>query len=300
VGSLVKALLTVALALLSIFSLAPSVAAAAQEEKKPAEAVPAAGTVASAQTDASASPTLPTNTPTLATNPIDVTADESRIVYVGDFDLDVASGETLASPTFGAGETGLPGGEASPAAEGASSDTPGKFPGSEARRGTSGKPTQPPEEQIEETPAQRARQFVDFVSNALVKELEKQGYVARRLRPGDARPEGGIRISGVFAEPDEQNRLRRAVIDGGPNVGPMALYVSIGNLARPDQALYAVVEPKTAGNDVGPVITVSAYAPVARFEMPKNITEKAVRDTATSIVTDLTQLLRLNIAALTN
>jgi len=78
----------------------------------------------------------------------------------------------------------------------------------------------------------------------------------------------------------------------------MALFVSIGNLARPDQPLYAVVDPKTASNNVGPVITVSAYAPVARFEMPKNVTEKAVHDTASSIVTDLTQLLSTNVAVL--
>jgi len=33
--------------------------------------------------------------------------------------------------------------------------------------------------------------------------------------------------------------------------------------------------------------------------MPKMVTEKAVHDTASSIVTDLTQLLRSNVAALT-
>jgi hypothetical protein len=158
--------------------------------------------------------------------------------------------------------------------------------------------TAPPEAK-QETPAERASRFVDYVSATLVKELEKEGYIARRLRAGESRPNEGLKISGVFAEPDEQNRLRRAVIGGGPGVGLMALFVSIGNLARPDQPLYAVVDPKTAGNNVGPVITVSAYAPVARFEMPKMVTEKAVHDTASSIVTDLTQLLRGNVAALT-
>ena len=80
----------------------------------------------------------------------------------------------------------------------------------------------------------------------------------------------------------------------------MALFVAIGNLARPDQPLYAVADPKTAGNNIGPVITVSSYAPVARFPMPKNVTEKSIRDTATSIVAGLTALLRTNVSALTH
>jgi hypothetical protein len=194
-------------------------------------------------------------------------ADRSRVVYVTDFDLDLAGRDGKSTPVV-----------VNPAASQASSTTP--------------------PEAKQETPAERASRFVDFVSATLVKELEKEGYIARRLRTGESRPNEGLKISGVFAEPDEQNRLRRAVIGGGPGVGQMALFVSIGNLARPDQPLYAVVDPKTAGNNVGPVITVSAYAPVARFEMPKMVTEKAVQDTASSIVTDLTQLLRTNVAAL--
>jgi hypothetical protein len=118
------------------------------------------------------------------------------------------------------------------------------------------------------------------------------------MRPGEARPEEGIRIRGVFAEPDEENRLRRAVIGNGPAVGKMALFVGISNLAKPDQELYAVVDPKS-GDKAGALITVSAYAPVAKFEMPKDVTEKAVKDTASSIVSDLTVLVNANTAAVT-
>jgi len=192
-------------------------------------------------------------------------ADRSKVVYVTDFDVDLAGRDGKSTPV-----------RVNPAATNAA-----------------------PPEAKQETPAERASRFVDYVSATLVKELENEGYIARRLRAGESRPTEGLKISGVFAEPDEQNRLRRAVIGGGPGVGQMALFVSIGNLARPDQPMYAVVDPKTAGNNVGPVITVSAYAPVARFEMPKMVTEKAVHDTASSIVTDLTQLLRSNVAALT-
>jgi hypothetical protein len=206
---------------------------------------------------------------------------KSRVIYVSNFDLDLPADKDARSLP-------APAGASTP-----SSETEVK-PGAKAER----KPESKPEARREDTPAERGARFVDFVSNALVKELEHAGYTARRLRPGDRRPDEGIRISGVFAEPDDQNRWRRAMI-GSQNVGPMALFVSIGNLARPDQQLYAVVDPKTASSSIGPVITVSAYAPVARFPMPKNATEKTVRDTAASIVAGLTTLLRTNVAAFT-
>jgi len=217
---------------------------------------PAAGSTSQGQTE----------TTTVNLPPVDP-ADRSKVVYVTDFDVDLAGKDGKSTPVT-----------VNPGASHASSGNP--------------------PEAKQETPMERASRFVDFVSATLVKELEKQGYIARRLRAGESRPDEGLKISGVFAEPDEENRLRRAVIGGGPSVGQMALFVSIGNLGRPDQPLYAVVDPKTASNNVGPVITVSAYAPVARFEMPKNVTEETVRDTASSIVTDLTQLLSTNVAVL--
>lgn len=207
--------------------------------------------------------------------------DRSRVIYVSNFDLDlpaVKDPKSLPAPAA----VPTPGTEAE------------AKPGAKAEARPEGKPGA----KREDTPAERAAKFVDFVSNALVKELERAGYTARRLQPGDRRPDEGIRISGVFAEPDDQNRWRRAMI-GSQSVGAMALFVSIGNLARPDQPLYQVVDPKSASSSIGPVITVSAYAPVARFPMPKNVTEKTVRDTAASIVADLTTLLRTNVAAFT-
>jgi hypothetical protein len=248
-----KVLLSVPAIFLEACTLWAPVLSRAQELKAPA--------VASA--------TSPAQAEAVAVTPPHIDpGDRSKVVYVADFDVDLAGKDGKSTPVTGNSAAGQ-------AAEGA--QAVGK----------------------QETPEERASHFVDFVSAALVKELEKEGYVARRLRAGDSRPDEGLKISGVFAEPDEENRLRRAVVGGGPSVGQMALFVSIGNLARPEQPLYAVVDAKTASDNVGPVITVSAYAPVARFEMPKNVTEKAVHDTASSIVTDLTQLLHTNVAVLT-
>jgi hypothetical protein len=150
----------------------------------------------------------------------------------------------------------------------------------------------------EEGPAEQARRLVDLMSVTLVKELQKAGYTAQRVRAGDPFPSQGVAIRGVFAEPDPQNRLRRAVLGQGVIGSKMELFVGVNNLARPAQKLYELADPANAENKVGAVITVSAYAPVAKFEMDKNTTEKSVRDTASLIVTNLTGLLNANLTAL--
>lgn len=191
----------------------------------------------------------------------DASSAKSKVVYVSDFELDAVSGKEQKNP---------PAGAAAPA-----------------------------DSKKQDSPAEKASKLVDFMSTTLVKELEKTGYTARRLRPGEARPTEGVGIHGVFAEPDEQNRLRRAVVGDGPGLGKMELFVGVSNLARPEQALYAVADPKSE-NKPGAVITVTSYAPVAKFEMEKNATEKTVKDTASTIVADLGLLLNANSAAVTH
>ena len=194
----------------------------------------------------------------------DAPPSKSKVVYVSDFELDAVSGKEQKTP---------PAGNTTPATQ--------------------------PDAKKEDSSAEQAGKLVEFMSITLVRELEKAGYAARRLRPGEARPEEGVGINGVFAEADEQNRLRRAVVGDAPSVGKMELFVGVSNLARPEQALYALADPK-GENKPGAVITVSSYAPVAKFEMEKNATEKTVKDTASTIVADLTLLLNANIAAVTH
>jgi uncharacterized protein DUF4410 len=192
--------------------------------------------------------------------------DKSKIVYVSDFELDAVNAD-------GKLEKSVP------------AIPPSAAPQLDPKR--------------EQGPVEQAGRLVDFMSTTLIKELEKAGYSAHRLRPGETRPTDGIRISGIFGEPDEQNRLRRAVIGTITGDGKMSLFVGIGNLARPDQALYEGADPTSSENKAGTAITVSAYAPVAKFEIEKNTTEKAVKDTAEGIVADLTALLTANVVALT-
>jgi hypothetical protein len=202
------------------------------------------------------------DTPDIVTDP---SVDHSKIVYVSDFELDAVDGQGKLEKSVAAVSVTNP---------------------------------SPSREQVreEDVPAEQAGRLVDFMAITLMAELRRSGYSVHRLRPEDSRPSDGIRISGIFAEPDPQNRLRRAVMGTFSPEGKMSLFVGITNLARPDQAIYAAAEPGGA-NRAGSVITVSSYAPVARFEIGKTTTEKAVRDTAAGIVADLNALLRSNIVA---
>jgi hypothetical protein len=202
------------------------------------------------------------DTPDLVT---DSTVDRSKIIYVSDFELDAINGQ-------GNFEKSVP-----------AISVTNPSPSTEQLR---------PEDEA----AQQAGRLVDFMAITLIADLRRAGYSVHRLRPEDSRPTDGIRISGIFAEPDPQNRLRRAVMGTFSPDGKMMLFVGIANLARPEQAIYAAAEPGGA-NRAGSVITVSSYAPVARFDVGKAVTEKAVRDTAAGIVADLNALLGTNVVA---
>jgi Domain of unknown function (DUF4410) len=214
----------------------------------------------------SASPTSPQAAPTTPETATIPAVDKSKIVYVTDFELDAveASGKL---------EKSVPAVPPSAAAQ-----------------------LDPKREQGS---VEQAGRLVDFMSVTLVKELEKAGYSAQRLRPDQTRPTDGIRISGIFGEADAQNRLRRAIVGTFSGDGKMALFVGISNLARPDQAFYAAADANATDTKAGSVITVSSFAPVAKFAIEKNTTEKTVRDTAAVIVADLSALLGANIVALT-
>ena len=202
------------------------------------------------------------DTPDLVTNS---SADRTKIVYVSDFELDAVDGQ-------------------------------GKLRKSVPAVSVTNPSPSPEQLREEGVAAEQAGRLVDFMAITLIKELQRAGYSAHRLQPEDSRPTDGLRISGIFAEPDPQNRLRRAVMGTFLPDGKMSLFVGISNLERPEQAIYAAAEPGGASR-AGSVITVSSYAPVARFELGKAATEKAVRDTAAGIVADLNALLSSNVIA---
>jgi hypothetical protein len=146
-----------------------------------------------------------------------------------------------------------------------------------------------------EIPSIQARRLMDLFAGTLLDTLHKSGYNARRAR-GVAVQKGAL-LRGVFAEPDERNRIRRALL-GGTSMNPkFFLYVGIFNLARPDQPLYQLAAEQPGGNQFGPVITLNNYIPLAKYELDKNPTDEDVRKICAQIATSLTAILAANRSA---
>jgi Domain of unknown function (DUF4410) len=149
----------------------------------------------------------------------------------------------------------------------------------------------------EESPRAQAARLVDLTSRTLVKILEQQGYLVRRMRGIAMQPDRGIIIRGVFAQLDETKTLRRTVIGGEVTTPNMLVYVGIGNLAKPEQTMYTIVAPPTADN-VGPAISLSVYAPIGRYEVEREPSEESLKLFANGVAADLTRLLNANSLAL--
>lgn len=149
-------------------------------------------------------------------------------------------------------------------------------------------------------PAEQARQLMDLFSDTLVESLQKAGFKAavRRAASGGTSGTGkGVALRGVFAEPDDLNRIRRALF-GSRAPGPkFLLYVGSFNLSRPDQPLYRLASVQAPDSRYGPIITPNAYIPLVKYEITKNPTEEDVRKVCDDIARNLTVLLSANPAA---
>jgi hypothetical protein len=189
-------------------------------------------------------------------------ASDKPTVYVSDFDLDVLPLDAARNP---------------------STATPP--PGSADAR-----------KQADEARKQAAH-MVDFMAANLVQALQKAGYTAVRLHSGDARPDHGVRIRGLFAEIDKENHWRRAVIRSATDSGKIQALVSVANLDKPDQALYEIANLPGNSNKPGAVITLSPYVPLEKFDFDKDAPDDAFQKTAAHIVDDVSALLNANPAA---
>ena len=202
------------------------------------------------------------------------------VVYVSFFDLDVvADSKPRKKPA------------ARPSAA-SSGRSPSNTSTTKRTPSASEKPGQ--DADAEETAADVANALLYAMSDNLIRALEQAGYHAERLPHGAALPKAGLRIRGVFAEADEQNRARRLLV-GGEAVSPnMILFVGVNNLARPEQPLYELADPPISDARHGPVITVTSYAPAARYELSRDPSDEELQKISANIASSLTALLRAN------
>jgi hypothetical protein len=217
---------------------------------------------------------------------------ELPVVYVSDFELDILRaqpGRTQSSRNSAgtaSSRTKAPSASPSNASAGAS---PPASPDKPAPPSPAVRP------ELKEDPAtQEANELVTAMAENLVSALEKAGYTVRRLRRGDGLPKAGLRIRGVFAESDEQNRIRRLLVGGDSNSPRILLYVGVNNLAQPKQPLYELANPPSEDGKHGPVITITSYAPAVRFELARSPSDEELQKIAAQIAAALTALLNAN------
>jgi hypothetical protein len=151
----------------------------------------------------------------------------------------------------------------------------------------------------EDDPRKLASHLVELMSTRLVVALQKAGYSATRMNAGDARPDSGVQIRGLFAEVDNENHWRRAVIRSATDSGKMEALVAVANLSKPEQALYEIAHLPGNEDKPGAVITLSPYVPLTKFDLSKDADENVFKAIAPRVVNDLTDLLNRNPAAVT-
>lgn len=211
------------------------------------------------------------------------------VVYVSDFDLDVVRPKPERKP-----RAARPSPPAKPASTSRSSSGVPRTGSSPASERTISQSPEPADAADEETPADQANTLVKAVSENIIRALTQAGFDARRLDANSQPPKAGVRMRGVFAEADEMNRARRLLVGGEATRGNLILYVGVNNLNSPEQPLYVLADPPANDPRHGPVITVTSYAPAARYELSRDPTGEELQKVSRQIAADLSALVSAN------
>jgi hypothetical protein len=183
------------------------------------------------------------------------------VVYVADFDLDAADikGDPTALPP------------------------PPKLPGPLGG-------VLPPPPGAPKDPAEVARELVDTMSEALVKNLTKAGLTACRLPTGEPLPTNGWLVRGVFTEVNQGNQLQRAVIGFGLGQTDLQVVVDIADLAQgKPRDFYEVKAAANSGKlpGAGPMIALNPAVGAARFVMASGDLKRNVKQTSARITNEV-------------
>jgi Domain of unknown function (DUF4410) len=141
----------------------------------------------------------------------------------------------------------------------------------------------------------QARRLMDAFAITLVEMFQKNGYNASRLT--GSLPTSGVLLRGVFAEPDDKNRIRRAILGAGSTASSFMLYVGTFNLGQEDQPLYQLAPVQSPDSRFGPVISLNAYIPLVKYDVDKDPSIDDIHRICDQIVGGLTKLLTQNPSA---
>ena len=183
------------------------------------------------------------------------------VVYVADFDLDVASVK------------------------------PDSGPGSRLRRLGSALPSGPL--RSSKDPQTHAKEIVAEMAENLTDDLEKAGVDARRVLPGAALSPTGWEVRGVFLSVDEGNRLRRAMVGFGAGQTDFQVAVSLDDLSTPTlPPLYESTEQGLSKDKPGAFIKLNPYVIAAKFVMAGHDEKSTIKNTAQQISDSVVEKLK--------
>jgi hypothetical protein len=183
------------------------------------------------------------------------------IVYVADFDLDVANVK------------------------------PDSGPGSRLRRFGSALPSGPL--RSSKDPQTHAKEIVAEMAENLTDDLSKAGIDARRMPPGAALPATGWQVRGVFLSVDDGNRLRRAMVGFGAGQTDFQVAVSLDDLSTPTlPPLYESIEQGSSKDKPGAVIKLNPYVIAAKFVMAGQDEKSTIKNTAQQISDSVVEKLK--------
>jgi hypothetical protein len=190
---------------------------------------------------------------------------QPTVVYVADFELDAANIKT------------------DPAAPPAPPKAPGLL----------GK-VLPPPPGAKKDPQELARELVDSMSTAIIKDLTKAGLTARRLPSGEPLPTAGWLVHGEFTNVHQGNQLERTVIGLGKGKTDVQVLVDIQDLSQgaPTQ-FHSVTNTVGASSSklpgAAPMMEHHPAAVAARFVMAGNDLNKNVKQTAAKIAEEVAE-----------
>jgi hypothetical protein len=150
----------------------------------------------------------------------------------------------------------------------------------------------PPLPGAQKDPGVVARELVNGLSDALVKQLTEAGFPARRLGADAPLPGSGWLLRGVFAHVDQGNQLTRAMIGFGAGKTGLQILVDVSDLADGTPRLfYELTSTGDSGRAPGsaPMIALCPAGAAARFVLAGDDLKRNVRQTAAKIAAEVVQ-----------
>lgn len=138
-----------------------------------------------------------------------------------------------------------------------------------------------------------ARELVDGLATSLVQALGRSGVDARRIASNTEFPKSGWLVRGVFLEVDEGNRLRRAVVGFGSGKTELQVQATVDRLTNgPPRPYYQLSSQAASKSSPGAVVLLNPVMAAVRFSRADGDLHRNVQETADQLASGVVELIR--------